>query len=53
MVRRALLILVVVFIVYAVIKDPTQAANATSNIWDYVKSALSAVGTFFDSLLSG
>jgi hypothetical protein len=51
-VRRALLVLAVIFIIYAVINDPTQSANVTSNAWDHIKSALSAIGTFFNTLLS-
>jgi hypothetical protein len=51
-VRRALLVLAVIFVIYAVINDPTQSASVTSNAWDHIKSAISAVGTFFDALLS-
>jgi hypothetical protein len=52
MLRRALVILLVIFLIYAVINDPTQAANFTSNIWNRIKDALSAVATFFDALLA-
>jgi hypothetical protein len=52
MVVRIIVIVVVIFIIYAVINDPTQAADFTANIWDRIKDGLSAVGTFFDSLLS-
>ena len=52
MVRRALLILLVIFIIYAVINDPTEAANFTANIWGRIEDGLSAIGTFFDDLLS-
>jgi hypothetical protein len=52
MLQRALVILLVVFILYAVIHDPTQAGNFTANIWGHIKDGISAIGTFFDSLLS-
>ncbi len=52
MVQRALLILLVVFIIYAVVNDPTQSADFTANIWDHVKDGLSSIGTFFDALLN-
>ena len=51
-VRRALLVLLVVFIIYAVVNDPNESANFTANIWDHVKDGLSSIGTFFDALLS-
>ncbi len=51
-VRRALLVLAVIFIIYAVINDPTQSANVTGNAWDHIKDALSSIGTFFNTLLS-
>jgi len=51
-VRRALLALLIIFIIYAVLNDPTQSANVTGNAWDQIKDGFSAVGTFFDTLLS-
>jgi hypothetical protein len=51
-VLRALGVLLVIFIIYAVVKDPTQSANFTANVWGHVKDALAAVGTFFNSLVS-
>jgi hypothetical protein len=50
--QRAILILVVVFIIYAVLHDPSQSADFTSNIWGRITDGLSAIGTFFDTLLS-
>jgi hypothetical protein len=52
-VRRALLVIAVIFIIYAVINDPTQSASVTNNAWEHIKSAISAIGTFFDTLLKG
>jgi hypothetical protein len=51
-VRRALLVLLVIFVIYAVVKDPTQSASVTSNLWDALKNGIESVFTFFDALLS-
>lgn len=51
-VRRALLVILVIFVIYAVINDPTQSAGVTGNAWDQIKSGVSSIGTFFDTLLS-
>ena len=51
-VRKVLIALVVIFLVYAVINSPTQSGQVTANIWGDIKDGLSAVGTFFDTLLS-
>jgi hypothetical protein len=51
-VRRALLVIAVIFVIYAVINDPTQSASVTGNAWDHIKTAISSVGTFFDALLN-
>jgi hypothetical protein len=50
--RRALVVLLVIFVIYAVINDPTQSASVTGNAWDRIKDAISSVGTFFDTLIS-
>ena len=52
MLRRALLILLVVFIIYAVVNDPSQSGDFTANLWGHVKDGISSIGTFFDTLLS-
>ena len=51
-VRRALLVIAVIFVIYAVINDPTQSASVTGNAWDHIKDGISSVGTFFDTLIS-
>jgi len=50
--RRALLAILIIFIIYAVLNDPTQSASVTGNAWDQIKDGISAVGTFFDTLIS-
>ena len=51
-VRKALLALLIIFVIYAVLNDPTQSASVTGNAWDQIKDGFSAVGTFFDTLIS-
>jgi hypothetical protein len=51
-VRRALLALLIIFIIYAILNDPTQSASVTGNAWDQIKDGFSAIGTFFDTLIS-
>jgi len=51
-VRRALLALLIIFVIYAILNDPTQSASVTSNAWDQIKDGFSAIGTFFDALIS-
>jgi hypothetical protein len=45
-------VLLVIFVIYAVINDPTQSANVTGNAWGRIEDAISSIGTFFDALLS-
>jgi hypothetical protein len=49
--RRALVVILVIFVIYAVINDPTQSANVTGNAWDKIKDAISSIGTFFQTLI--
>ena len=51
-VRRALLAILIIFIIYAVLNDPTQSASVTGNAWDQIKDGVSAIGTFFDTLIA-
>lgn len=51
-VRRALLAILIIFIIYAVLNDPTQSANVTGNAWDQIKDGVGAIGTFFNTLIA-
>ncbi len=50
--RRAIVAIIVIFLIYAVLNDPGQSANTTGNAWDHVKDGISNIGTFFDDLLA-
>jgi hypothetical protein len=51
-VRKALLAILIIFIIYAVLNDPTQSASVTGNAWDQIKDGIGSITTFFDTLLS-
>jgi len=51
-VRKALLALLIIFVIYAVLNDPTQSASVTHNAWTQIKDGIGSIGTFFDTLLS-
>jgi hypothetical protein len=51
-VRKVVLVLLVIFVIYAVLNDPTQSAGVTGNAWDQIKDGLGSVTTFFDTLIS-
>jgi hypothetical protein len=50
--RRAILVILIIFVIYAVINDPTQSADKTGSIWDWLKGGIDNIGTFFDTLLN-
>ncbi|MBT0767302.1 hypothetical protein KIH74_00085 [Kineosporia sp. J2-2] len=46
------MVILVVFLIYAVVNDPRQSGNFVGDIWDWVTSAADSIGTFFDTMLS-
>lgn len=51
--RKFLLWILIVFGVYAVFRSPDQAADIVRSAWDGILAGFSAVGDFFDALLTG
>lgn len=49
--RRLIVIILVVFAVYAVLVSPNQSAAVVGNAWDAILSGLNSVGQFFDAIL--
>lgn len=43
----------VIFVVYAIFKSPEQAASMVNGAFDGIVAVFSAVGRFFDAILSG
>lgn len=51
--RKVLLWFVIAFLVYAIFASPDQAADIVRSAFDGILDGLSAIGRFFDSLLTG
>jgi hypothetical protein len=48
--KTLLIVLVVLFLVYAVVRDPVRAAGVMKAIWDLIYSTFDGFGRFFASL---
>lgn len=51
-VKKIVTWLVVIFLVYAILTAPNEAAAMVSAVWDFTVSAASNIAEFFDSLIS-
>lgn len=51
-VKKIVTWLIVIFLLYAIITSPSDAANIVGSIWDLVTSGVSNIGRFFDSLIA-
>ncbi|GGL44252.1 hypothetical protein H9L10_12045 [Phycicoccus endophyticus] len=52
-VKRIVLWLVVVFLLYAILTSPDSAADIFGSAWEVVANGVRNIGRFFDSLLQG
>ena len=50
-VKKIVMWLVVVFLLYAILTSPESAADIFGSAWDVVANGVGNIGTFFDSLL--
>lgn len=50
-VKKIVLWLVVIFLLYAILTSPTEASDIVGNIWDILKNGVENIFKFFDSLL--
>ena len=50
--RKVILIIVVVFFVYAIFQSPEKAADIVTNIWGVIVDGFNAIQRFFNSLLN-
>jgi len=48
--KTVLIIVVAIFITYAVVRDPERAAAVVHSIWDLLYSTFEGFGRFFSSL---
>jgi hypothetical protein len=51
--RKIILVIVLVFVVYAVINSPEQSADVVKSAFDTLLDGLQSIGLFFDRLLTG
>jgi hypothetical protein len=52
MVKKILLLILMAFLVYAVFKYPSLAADFVQNIWDFIVHLVESLFSFFNSLLT-
>jgi hypothetical protein len=52
-IKKIVMWLVVVFLLYAIVTSPTDAASIFESAWDVVTNGVSNVAAFFDSLIRG
>ncbi len=50
-VKKIVMWLVVIFLLYAVMTSPNDAANIFGSAWDVVSNGVRNIATFFDSLI--
>ncbi len=50
--RKVILIIVVVFFIYAIFQSPEKAADIVTNIWGVIVDGFNAVRRFLNSLLN-
>jgi len=53
MVKKILLWTLVAFLIYAVFKYPSQAANTVQSIWDFLVQLFKSLLDFFNRILTG
>ena len=51
--QRIIVIILVAFLLYAVIKYPEQSAEKVRWLWDQLLQALQSIGEFFGKVISG
>lgn len=52
-VKKILLWTLVAFLIYAVFKYPSQAANTVQSIWDFLVQLFKSLFDFFNRILTG
>ncbi len=52
-VKKIVLWLVVIFLLYAIFTAPAEAANMFQAAWDFTVNAVSNIAEFFNSLIRG
>ncbi len=52
-VKKIVVWLLVVFLLYAILTSPDSAASIFGSAWDVIANGVTNIGRFFDSLLRG
>ena len=51
-VKKFVPLAVLAFVVYAIVKSPTQAAELVHTVWDIIFQGAKGIGGFFDAVLN-
>jgi len=51
-VKKIVMWLVVIFLLYAIFTSPNDAADIVGSAWDVISNAIQNIGEFFDSLIA-
>ncbi len=51
-IKKIVLWLLVIFVLYAIFVSPTEAAAMVGNIWDIIANGVKNVARFFDALIT-
>ena len=51
-VKKIVPLTVLAFVVYAIVKSPTQAADLVHTLWDIIVQGIQGIGGFFDAVLN-
>lgn len=52
-VKKIVMWLLVIFMLYAILTSPNSAADIVGNVWDILANGVTNIFRFFDSLLRG
>ena len=52
-IKKIVMWLVVIFLLYAILTSPNEAADIFGSAWDIVVNGVTNVANFFDSLIRG
>jgi hypothetical protein len=51
-IKKIVLWLVVIFLLYAILTSPAEAADIFGSAWDVVRNGVANIADFFDNLIS-
>ena len=52
-VKKIVMWLLVIFLLYAILTSPISAADIFNSVWDIITNGVENIARFFDSLLRG